>query len=551
MPGSYTVKNGFPTLIDYDAREVESTAYMRVKHCSLIYLKAGRYWVRLTVSITTSIESAYWDTDRTKCTRNVKAQSGLSGLLVSRLETFLKACSRINQDSHLSVFLGGSSSQIKNQENCDLQATFVKPSFDAKAYLREITLMIRHWDCRVLHTRTIGYRPWDVERLYFGAYLDSRRVFAHRFGSDRSRIDANLYHLQVLHLLQGIFGVSPVLGILIDDEEIATAFLCELPFKGRLSHFMTDVDRFGQSVTLERRMKWCKQVVQVVAEAQNKGLVIGTLHNTPDPPFGIDNDDNVMLFRLISRYFAFAPHQGGTLPPELSHLASTSCLIPAYPGSDIYHLGQLLWRIAIKKVLPTRSYFCRIAGCHMKYDVCTEPHADPIQLPLNKEQFPRYLIDIVDACRLEDPEKRPSALELLGMFPSFQDREESEVCTTAVPTFAIGGTCQDEEARFDEPERPQRSDAIPTRYIERVEDLEERYVLSLAGCDICGDLTAQLSFHCNTCSSGDYDLCPRCFSEGRHCLNQDHYLLEEGNGRSKSGYHSSVKQDGQRVVVES
>ncbi|KAH6962369.1 hypothetical protein BKA56DRAFT_597602 [Ilyonectria sp. MPI-CAGE-AT-0026] len=47
---------------------------------------------------------------------------------------------------------------------------------------------------------------------------------------------------------------------------------------------------------------------------------------------------------------------------------------------------------------------------------CTEPHADPIQLP-PLPGIPQYLKDVICACRVEKPHQRSAAWELLEMFP--------------------------------------------------------------------------------------------------------------------------------------
>lgn len=559
IPRSYTVESYLRTLVDYDVREVEATAYMRTKHCSLIYLKDCRFWLRLTVSITTSIGSTHWNTDRATSAPGIKALSGLPGLLVSKLEAFLKNCTEVDQDSHLSIFLGGTSENVNSTENCDLQATIDKPALETKAYLREITQLVRHWSCRILHAQAIGYRyfPERGGRLAFGAYLDSRWVLGHRFGSDKSRIDADFYHLQVLHFMQGTAGVSPLLGIVLDDEGVVAAFLYEPPVNGSLTNFMTDVDPFGRSVTLERRMRWCKQIVEVVASMHNEGLVLGTLGVMPGPPFGLDGNDNIKLFHIIARFFTYDSHLGGLLPPELRHLASNTNLVPACFTSDIYHLGHLLWRIAIKKVCPTRSYFCSVAQCHTIE--CTEPHTDPIQLPLADEQVPQYLKDMISACRIEDPDVRPSARKLLRMFPHVQNEthgSKHEDGSTAVPTTNIErAALRDKRATPSDPARVecgqiQKQNGDSTSNKTGSGDWLERYARNISACDLCGDLTLDFCFHCNTCSSGDYDLCQRCFSEGRHCINPDHYLLERVTGGLKGGYYSSVRANGQRVLVQ-
>ncbi|KAL4981753.1 hypothetical protein BDW68DRAFT_171927 [Aspergillus falconensis] len=44
-------------------------------------------------------------------------------------------------------------------------------------------------------------------------------------------------------------------------------------------------------------------------------------------------------------------------------------------------------------------------------------------------------------------------------------------------------------------------------------------------CDHCGRPIPNEHYHCNTCSDGDYDLCPQCIDSGINCQGEDHWLV--------------------------
>ena len=67
-------------------------------------------------------------------------------------------------------------------------------------------------------------------------------------------------------------------------------------------------------------------------------------------------------------------------------------------------------------------------------------------------------------------------------------------------------------------------------------------------CGRCGDAITQHSFHCGACSIADYDLCPRCFSKGLHCLDKDHKMRERAEGMVEERICSDVKENGQREM---
>ncbi|KAK6857425.1 hypothetical protein PG995_007612 [Apiospora arundinis] len=70
-------------------------------------------------------------------------------------------------------------------------------------------------------------------------------------------------------------------------------------------------------------------------------------------------------------------------------------------------------------------------------------------------------------------------------------------------------------------------------------------------CRHCQAPTADHYYHCGRCLVAVYyDICPDCFSEGHHCLDDDHYLQELRKREPQGKYYSCLGEDGQRQVLE-
>lgn len=246
------------------------------------------------------------------------------------------------------------------------------------------------------------------------------------------------------------------------------------------------------------------------------------------------------------------------LPPEYRHTESSSGSIIALPQTDIYQLGLLLWRFATNRVFTSRSVFCTVAGCTTKVDtICTKPHADPVQLPSLGEDTPQYLEDIIAACRAENPDKRPPAWKLLEKFPPVAEDKANLSETTGSGDILRPLTQQNDSVDRVTVEGPasQRLSTQPglcsghiPKHSQRLEEYLEGYEFTIC-CNHCRDRTTLRYFHCSICESGDYDICPRCFFHGKHCLEQDHYLLEYSEGNKEERYFTNVKETGQRDVI--
>jgi hypothetical protein len=56
-------------------------------------------------------------------------------------------------------------------------------------------------------------------------------------------------------------------------------------------------------------------------------------------------------------------------------------------------------------------------------------------------------------------------------------------------------------------------------------------------CNQCNKNMLDEHFHCNSCENGDYDLCTDCVAKGKHCLDEQHWLIKRylRNGKVING----------------
>lgn len=566
IPEKYTILDNVQSLFGYQNRELQATEYSRINQYAMFYANVPRRkWTRLTVLITTTVESKYWSTDKVKASDALsKTSQQMPASLISEVSNFLRSYQDVQQDSHLSIFLGNQTEREMSGKEAKFPVRFSKPPFQAKAYLQNITSRVYHWNCPRYYEKDLTQQPLYIHRPtnHFVAFLQSRWVLEYRFGSDKAQIDGTLYMLEVLHGLKGKPGINPFIGVVLDDDtSVITAFLCEMPAKGKLFHILRNCGNSDELVTWERRGKWCRQIVQSVTEMHSQTKVVGSLGQSPDCAFAVDSNDNAVLYKQFGRCFPNERLQEGKIPPEHRHLHPFGTSIEAVPQTDLFQLGLQLWQIAANQNTALRLRFCRGAGCITKVDeTCTEPHADPIQLPSPGEDTPQYLIDIITACRAENPDERPPAWKLLQMFPSIAE-DKGELTGKGPSLVACEGTSHHLGPRDDSKalgttkeltriiyastESP--ATCLPN-HLTRLEECIERFHSTIA-CDICGDQATRHYFHCKICRSSDFDMCVSCFNEGIHCFDSSHYLQEFSNDHWTERYYTSVKQDGRRAVV--
>jgi hypothetical protein len=563
LPARYTLQNGVPSLFGYHHRELQATEYTRVSQFAILFVQDPNKWTRLTISITVTMESRYWHVDKVNTTELIpKRVYQLPDRVTSRVIQFLRSHSTLPHDVHLSILFGSQAECETIGKRSASTARLTKPLFDVTAYLRVITRQVKHFCCPWFYERQLDQRPlYTCPTNLFIAFFDSRWVMEHRFGSSQVHIDADFYMLKVLHCLEGAPRINPFVGVVLDDDTgIITAFLCEFPAKGELFYLLKQTEISGQPTNWGRRVKWCQQIVQAVAKVHSKGFVVGSLAESPQCPFGVDGLDNAVLCRRIRKSFVYRESKTGVLPPECRNQAYSGAYIEATAETDIYQLGLQLWHIAAGQNSGSCTMFCHLAGCiSAAGEPCTDSHADPIQLPSPAADAPPYLLEVIAACRAENPHKRTPASELLRMFPILDEDNEAQgqsswlsveesVNHSSPGEYPNCLSSQKENAPRNVTAGKALFDGSSQRiHLTTPEECADKFAHRV-NCDICGLRTTQHYFHCPLCDSGDFDLCPSCFHNQVHCPEPDHYLHEFRNRQFLHCY-SSPKQDGRREAV--
>jgi serine/threonine protein kinase len=529
-PETYTCTDAVPKLFNYTTYQENATDFTRVNHYAIFYAKGPRQWMRITASVTFGIESLLWDCER------VATSSGSAyeppGGLDSLLEAFLNSHPNLEQDTYLKVYLGSQRDAREINRALKTQIHIAKPAFQATAYMKMITSMLYHSDCRRISEKELAQIPLRSRRIgrYFISYFRSQWVLDFRFGSSKEQIDSVYYHLQVLRCLQGASRICPFIGVVIDqDTAIVKSFLAEMPAKGPLLGMIVRNTQSGTPISLERRERWCKEITQAVAQVHSKGIVVGNLGDHLRNGVGIDGEDSVVLFRFEKTFRHDDVNCAAVLPPEYRSSRTTEGKISATPHTDIYQLGLLLWRIAYQ---PKSWRFCKLSGCTTdETTFCIEPHTDPIQLPPLDEKAPQYLKEVIAACRAENPYHRPAARELLELFPQ-------DVGTELIRDSGILDANLDQVS----PKTP------PKKLIRRLEEVQELYGPGVVTCDLCGRVASKHYFHCSICASANFDICFQCFDDGGQCLEPDHYLREFQDW-NQTRVFTNIKENGRREIV--
>ena len=455
---------------------------------------------------------------------------------------------KLRQDSHLSVFVGGQTLLEGTEGLSSALVRIAEPPFQVTAYLRKLASLSHHMNYpmyptyreeQLIHVPRRYGRP---DRRFF-AFLNARWVFETRLGSDKIQLDAMIRNLEILQILQNPPGLAPFLGVVVDASDTITAFLREIPAKGKLFNILRD----AKPLSWDQCERWCAQIVQGIAQVHRTGYGVGFLWHLPCCGIGIDAYNNAVLYKDFQFTFQYdASVETSCVPPEYRHLAPTRGSLPASPQTDIFHLGMLLWRI-----VQTASSF----GCSKLFEDIPRGQA---QLPQLNKDVPQYMRDMIACCRSENPEERPAAWQLLAMFPVNSEVDAVMSLCTDINMATEANHGQEPPLQCDNPtsfpghqtsrESRLQSDNLPV-YLTRLEDCLAMHGLVIT-CDICRECTTEHYFECEICAIGDYDICPSCFSKGCHCLEPQHKLREHFRGRiSEERYYSSVAETGKRHVL--
>ncbi|KAF3397606.1 hypothetical protein DPV78_007357 [Talaromyces pinophilus] len=202
-------------------------------------------------------------------------------------------------------------------------------------------------------------------------------------------VDEFLYEINALHALHGSQSVIQFEGIIVDDHlERVKGLLISYAEQGALVDVLYD---FRGQLSLTRRERWARQIVQGLCEIHEAGYVQGdfTLSNIV-----IDGNDNAKIIDINRRGCPV-----GWEPPEIAAKIESNQRISMYIGvkSDLFQLGMTLWALAMQEDEPER-----------------QPR--PLFIPIDMK-IPGYYRRVIAHCLSDRPRDRLSAKELLAMFP--------------------------------------------------------------------------------------------------------------------------------------
>ena len=533
FPESYALVDFLPPyrLHTCDAFEEQSNEFFRTNSYSMFYMKGPRKWRRLSLSVMIIQQSIYWNCS--KISSLATRKTFLPQTLHKRLEAFISEIDNLQDNTHLNVHLAGSKIHGP-QASHEIQISATKPPLATAS--EKILNMLDDLGCpRYLENELVQMAMLSESKI-FATYGDGRLLWEQRWSSSLPNA-SDLYTIQVLHCLKGGRGIADFTGIVVDSQRRdLKGYLIDVPGRRRMSEHISKHLASGKIVPWSQRERWGKQIVEAVCKVHSRGFVVGTLSHAGRPPrvspVIIDRTGQALLWRFSNKLWRTEIAKG-YLPPEFRQPVGTfrefsraKSAIPkqetvdATPRSDIFHLGMVLWLLAENQPLAIRTYLCRKAGCQLPLGApCHDEHADPVALPALGDDIPQYWKDIVSACRRHEPSQRPPAWEVLGMFPPHILSDSNKV------GIAIDGP------------------------------LDLSLVTQAPGvfCTLCAAETTAHVFHCDACSYGDFDMCPKCFDEEFHCYSQEHFLVErkskEGWQMGTGSYYSSMKSHGRDVMV--
>jgi hypothetical protein len=332
-------------------------------------------------------------------------------------------------------------------------------------------------------------RPCAYNNQGFVVYLHCKWVAYTRFDSIlTSGLDRHWYSLRNIHSLRGTPGIRKMYGVVLErDTNLVKGYLAEAVYGPPLLYgTMQQEQSAGRPIGLERRLKWCRQVVSAVAAIHDRGFAVGIFAHHPVKRILIDEADNAVLcvfWGLSSRT--------GESPAEYYARCDVSESLADRQNSDVFGLGLWLWQVAGYTTLQGQKLLCMLNQCDSidKDAACSQPHNCPVSLPPLNATARVFLDEVVSACRQTTPSDRIPAWRLLEMFPEtdkpFRFGEE-ELCIPGVSKCLV-------PSQSTNSTQLQQLVSIPTGGYH---------------CNVCGSMTTAHFYSCNICLNANFELCP-------------------------------------------
>ena len=469
--------------------EFKRTATTRIDRYFVLFAQSSRHWKRVVVTATaTATCTSEYKASQVSSLFFEKSHHVLPGEVGPQLEAMLDNARLYPSVTHVSINLQSSRTRttILNPDRSRIKEYETVPFlFDTSMYLDELK---QRGICPYEESRVaVCYRK--CTNLYVVSVenqicLERKLTFTGTELAARNQVDTFISDMKLLLLAQGCAGVSKLVGVVVDDSRTQLrGCLIRYPEQG-LFNELNEMNLAYAPISWERRARYIRQIITAVADIHKRGVVVGyiLLQN-----MGLNSFDEIMILSFKSTA-ASLPNRGGYLPPE--HRGSLEIWNPATDQiptfqTDIFQLGLAIWMLA-ENVNHASGVFCQKNGCQSfpRYQ-CVADHINPVELPRCDGEIPTFVNDLVYHCRQAQPSQRKSALELLAMLPV----DDSDPIIQLPRKFSPW-----------------------------------RQFCKTVFCDECARVMYENFWHCSICRAGDFDLCPRCLSNGVSCYDMSHTL---------------------------
>ncbi|KAK7956695.1 uncharacterized protein PG986_005917 [Apiospora aurea] len=233
FPEIYTSMTAESTLISYDLASVQDMSYARVSRCSAFYSPSPRRWLRITLLITISVDSPYWNLVRVDAADSKWRDEGwlLPKKLNASVESSLGAFDALGQDSEISFYLGPSHGSTGTNQVPKLRLETTNTSVNIKKSLLEATKMAHHWCCPRYSEIDIVKRTLSRRSKRSGSIvcIGSQWTIMTQFTACQKDFDLYFFNVQISHYLHSTPGISRLLGLVYNqDDGYLTGYLSEM-----------------------------------------------------------------------------------------------------------------------------------------------------------------------------------------------------------------------------------------------------------------------------------------------------------------------------------
>ncbi|KAF2033180.1 hypothetical protein EK21DRAFT_86605 [Setomelanomma holmii] len=430
-PMPHATKHPVPRIMITWFWEDSESQSARTNCYRILFSKSTNVRCQLTISITVPRTSKYWTTTKISkepfsCGDTVflVEPGSLPQTLQDHVYHLLsnKESDSMRENDHIALALQGvdDTLQIVSQQAAPAPFAGLLPSTTPKDGLG-MTAWLEDLGCPL-------YSEADVQTL--SCFQPPKHLLSSVHGvrveevmCTRDPPSANfIYSIQAFHHMKEVPGALQLKGVVLDQSrQFIRSYMLELPKTNctlLLDHLSDSND-----TAWEERATWARKLIEIVSQVHSKGYLVGTLQRRRLPVV-VDASGDLHLTRVESTLSA---HQI-TDPPEYCKLWTTCNKSTSdhdapklTPEFDVYQLGLMLWVIAQSWAEEVSAQTVR-----RRFHVFSKPpymdtERGTFALPPLDAKIPEFYKDMVDACRRDDPSKRPSAMQLLDMMPTLSN----------------------------------------------------------------------------------------------------------------------------------